>query len=154
MNRGIPSVSAWAVTAYPVLPLSLISLLVSVDEIQHYKRRRQRRSELSSCVNREAGLALIPYPILPPSLISLMVSVDVKYHKTITTKTEEKNTGDQSSGRSCMNSEASLGSQSLSHSSPAPNKPYGFCGRKAPYKNKNKIKTEKIQEIRDQAGAT
>ena len=38
--------------------------------------------------------------------------------------------------RSCVNGELGLGSHSLSHSSPVPNKPYGFCGRKAPCKKK------------------
>ena len=33
---------------------------------------------------------------------------------------------------SCVNREVGLGSHSLSHSSPVPNKPYSFCGRKAP----------------------
>ena len=28
-----------------------------------------------------------------------------------------------------MNSEVELGPHSISHSSPVPNKPYGFCGR-------------------------
>ena len=37
---------------------------------------------------------------------------------------------------SCVNREVGLGSHSLSHSSPAPNNPYGFCGRKAPPKKK------------------
>ena len=32
--------------------------------------------------------------------------------------------------RSCVNREVGLGSHSLSHSSPVPNKPYGFCERK------------------------
>ena len=35
---------------------------------------------------------------------------------------------------SCVNREGGLGPHSLSHSSPVPNKPYGFCGRKAPQK--------------------
>ena len=34
--------------------------------------------------------------------------------------------------RGCVNREVGLGSHSLSHSSPVPNKPCGFCGRKAP----------------------
>ena len=34
--------------------------------------------------------------------------------------------------RSCVNSEVGLGSHFLSHSSPVPNKPHGFCGRKQP----------------------
>ena len=37
---------------------------------------------------------------------------------------------------SCVNREVGMGSHSLSHSSPAPNNPYGFCGRKAPPKKK------------------
>ena len=32
--------------------------------------------------------------------------------------------------RSCANGEVGLGSHSLSHSFPVPNKPYGFCERK------------------------
>ena len=38
--------------------------------------------------------------------------------------------------RSCVKREVGLGSHSLSHSSPVPNKLYGFCGRKAPWKRK------------------
>ena len=34
--------------------------------------------------------------------------------------------------RSCVDREVGLGSYSLSRSSPVPDKPYGFCGRKAP----------------------
>ena len=34
--------------------------------------------------------------------------------------------------RSCVNWEVDPASQSLSHSLPVPNKPYGFCGRKTP----------------------
>ena len=34
-----------------------------------------------------------------------------------------------------MNRAVGLGSHSLSHTSPVPNKPYGFCGRKAPWKS-------------------
>ena len=36
----------------------------------------------------------------------------------------------------CLKREVGLGSHSLSHSSSVPNKPYGFCGRKAPWKEK------------------
>ena len=32
-----------------------------------------------------------------------------------------------------MNREMGLGSHSLSHSSPVPNEPYGFCGRKVTF---------------------
>ena len=39
--------------------------------------------------------------------------------------------------RSRVNREVGPGSHSLSHSSPVPNKPYGFCGRKAPWKKKS-----------------
>ena len=40
-----------------------------------------------------------------------------------------------------MNREVDLGSHSLSNSSSVPDKPYGFCGRKAPIKKwKNKMK--------------
>ena len=38
----------------------------------------------------------------------------------------------QRSGSSCVNREVGLGCHSLSHSSPVPNKPHGFCRRKAP----------------------
>ena len=38
-----------------------------------------------------------------------------------------------------MNREVGPGSHSLYHSSPVPNKPYGFCGRKAPRKEKGHI---------------
>ena len=34
--------------------------------------------------------------------------------------------------RSCVDRGVGLGSHSLSHSSPVPNKPYGFCGHRAP----------------------
>ena len=43
-------------------------------------------------------------------------------------------TGRKSKLRSCVNREVGLGSHSLSHSSPVPNKPYGFCGRAAPWR--------------------
>ena len=38
----------------------------------------------------------------------------------------------QSELRGCVNREVGLGSHSLSHSSPVPNKLYAFCSRKAP----------------------
>ena len=37
--------------------------------------------------------------------------------------------------RNCVNGEVGLGSHSLSHSAPVLNKPYGFCGRNAPWKD-------------------
>ena len=37
-----------------------------------------------------------------------------------------------------VNREVGLGSHSPSHSSPIPNKPYSFCGRKAPWKKRRK----------------
>ena len=43
--------------------------------------------------------------------------------------------------RSCVNWEVGLGSHSLSLSSPVPKKPYGFCGRKAPWKKKQLAKS-------------
>ena len=39
--------------------------------------------------------------------------------------------------RDCVNREVGLGYHSLSRSFPVPNKPYGFCGRKAPWKRGN-----------------
>ena len=36
---------------------------------------------------------------------------------------------------SCVNSEVSVGSHSLSHSSHVPNKTYGFCGGRTPWKD-------------------
>ena len=44
-----------------------------------------------------------------------------------------------------MNREVGLGSHFLSHSSPVPNKPYGLCGRKAPWKKK-KLERERERE--------
>ena len=74
-------------------------------------------------MNRAVGLGFpIPYPTFPPSLTSHMVSVDVEHH-------ERKKKADL---RGCVNRAVGLGSHSLSHSSPVPNKPYGFCGRRAP----------------------
>ena len=61
--------------------------------------------EMRSCVKVEVAV------LGSPSLISLMVSVDVKHHE-----------GDQ---ELC---ESRGGRPGL----PVPNKPYGFCGRKAP----------------------
>ena len=70
---------AWALIPSPVLPPSLISLTVSVD-VKHRERRRYRRSELRSCVNRD--WALIPYPILTPGQVKHTVSVDaIKQHE-------------------------------------------------------------------------
>ena len=40
---------------------------------------------------------------------------------------------------SCVNQEVGLGSHSLSHSSPVPNKPYGFCGRKHHKRKKKEL---------------
>ena len=60
-----------------------------------------------------------------PSLQRLTVSVDVK----ATRMKQEEPCASQL--RSCVNRELGLGSHSLSHSSPVPNKPYSFCGRKA-----------------------
>ena len=45
-------------------------------------------------------------------------------------------TDDLAELRSCVNKEVGPGPHSLSRSSPVPNKPYGFCGRKAPRKKK------------------
>ena len=59
-----------------------------------------------------------------PSLIGLTVYVDVKHH--------ERRRGFHAELGSCLNREVGLGPHSLSHSSPVPNKPYGFCGRDAP----------------------
>ena len=43
-----------------------------------------------------------------------------------------------------MNREEGLGDHSPPHSSPFPNKPYGFCGRKAQWNNdNNNIKKKK-----------
>ena len=72
-----------------------------------------------------------------------------------------------------MNREVGLGSHSLSLSSPVPNKPYGFRGRKTPKRKVQEIRAQelckhgdgpcfcgrkapqkkKVQEIRAQAGA-
>ena len=41
--------------------------------------------------------------------------------------------------RSWVKREVGLGSRSLAHSYPVPNKPHGFCGRKAPRKKKTTI---------------
>ena len=89
--------------------------------------RKVSVSELRSCVNGEVGWAraLIPHPILPPFLISHTVNVNVKHH-------QRKKDTRASELRSCVNWEKGLDSHSLSHSSPDPNKLYGFCGRKAP----------------------
>ena len=48
--------------------------------------------------------------------------------------------------RSCVKWEVGLASHSLFHSSPVPKKPYGFCGRKAPWKKK------KVEEDEEEGG--
>ena len=45
------------------------------------------------------------------------------------------------------NTELGLGSHSISHSFPVPNKPYGFHGRKAPTKRKKERKKEKGPDV-------
>ena len=72
-------------------------------------------------MNREVGLGLIAYPILPASLISRTVSVDVKRHDRVV-----------SEFRSCVNREVGLGLIAYPILPASSNKPYGFCGRKAP----------------------
>ena len=52
----------------------------------------------------------------------------------------------QSSG-AVSNTELGPCSNSISHSSPAPNKPYGFCGRKAPRKKTIRV-TKKNDGVR------
>ena len=65
---------AWALTPCPILPPSLISLVISVD-VKHHERRRLEISELRSCVKVEVSV------LGSPSLIILnIVSVDVKQH--------------------------------------------------------------------------
>ena len=46
--------------------------------------------------------------------------------------------------RSCVNRNVGLGSHSLSQSSSVPNKPYGFCGHKAPWKKKKKMPVSEL----------
>ena len=50
---------------------------------------------------------------------------------------------EESELRSCVNREVGLGPHSLSHSAPVPDKPYGFCGRRAPWKKRRKSKRPK-----------
>ena len=53
--------------------------------------------------------------------------------------------------RICVNREVGLGSHSLSHTSHVPNKPYGFCGRKAPSQAKMGL-APRAQELCEQEG--
>ena len=55
-------------------------------------------------------------------------------------------TDDLAELRSCVNKEVGPGPHSLSRSSPVPNKPYGFCGRKAPRKKKTVSRAQNLCE--------
>ena len=76
-------------------------------------------------MNREVGLD--SHSILSPSLISHTVSVAVKHHEL-----EEAEPTDRVQELYEQGDGMGLGSHSLSHSLPVPNKHDGFCGRKAP----------------------
>ena len=79
---------------------------------------------------QEGGPGLLfPIPFfLPPSLISHTVSVDVKHHA------ERKKLASELRNCVSVNREVGFGSHIPYPTVPSPvaNKPYGFCGRKAP----------------------
>ena len=98
-----------------MVSLSARTIVASVD-LKHHGRKEEASttSGLRSCVKVEVATLGSPSPI------SLMVFVDVKHHERRSLTSEI---------RSCVNREVGLGSYSISHSSPVPNKPYVllFC---------------------------
>ena len=82
-------------------------------------------------MNREVGLD--SHSILSQSLISHTVSKAVKHHELEAEPTDrEAEPTDRVQELYEQGDGMGLGSHSLSHSLPVPNKHDGFCGRKAP----------------------
>ena len=102
------------------------------------------RAPKELCEEGGGQWALIPYPIFSLSLINHTVSMDVKHHERRRRRTSKLG--------SCVKREVGLGCHSLSHSSPVPNKPHGFCRRQAPWKKKKKKTNDRAQELCESRG--
>ena len=157
----------WALIPYPILSPSLTSRTVSVDVKHHGKEKKKKeedvcRSELRNCVNKKVlgGSRLTHF-------LSHSFSVRNKPYRFCERKTpwRRKRGGGGGGGgrgkrekkrkisfsffrselRNCVNREFTQ-EEGLSFPIPflsVPDKPYGFCGRKAPWKKKKKKKRKR-----------